>query len=309
MKARILIIALIIALLVAGLGKFQPVNPSVVAETATLASTETEAEALQPYVTNDPYLNKEWALGEAPALTTASAGNEVLIAVLDTGIDEKHKELAGKVVGSVNFSESKTVTDVNGHGTHVAGIIEATVNSSAGGIVPDAHLLDVKVADDDGTVWSSAVAKGIVWAVDNGAEIINLSLFVPTSSPALEQAVDYAWSKGVVVIAGAGNNIKGIAVYPASYPEVIAVAATDTEGHLWAKSNYGDWIDAYAPGVDILSTLPGNGYGYMSGTSMAAAYVSGEAALVFATATDDDGDGFVNDEVAALLKTLLPLPE
>lgn len=325
MKARIIIIALVIAAFLAAslgtsqvLGVFQEQPPAQSAEASaqpavpsagleeSLASIETEAETAQGRAS---YLNEQGATGEFSALPSTPSDAEVLIAVLDTGIDEKHRELNGRVVDSINFSESKVVTDVNGHGTHVAGIIVTTVNSVAAGTNPHVHLLDVKVAEDDGTVWSSTVARGIIWAVDNGAEIINISLYVPTSSPALEEAVGYAWSKGVVVVAGAGNNIKGVPVYPASYPEVIAVAATDAEGRLWEKSNYGDWIDVYAPGVDILSTLPGNGYGYMSGTSMAAAYVSAIAAVVYATATDDDGDGFVNNEVADLLKTLLSLPQ
>lgn len=221
---------------------------------------------------------------------------EVLIAVLDTGIDQQHEDLAGKVVASVNFSDSPTVSDFYGHGTFVAGIIATNAKC---------RLLNVKVADDNGVVLGPSVAKGIVWAVDNGAKVINMSLIVPTPSSALEQAVDYAWSKGVVLVAGAGNT-KSI-VYPAFYPEVIAVAATDSEGELWPMSNSGDWVDAYAPGVEIFSTLPGNNYGYWSGTSMAAAYISAAAASALTTVTDADGDGFVNDEVADLLTTLFAL--
>jgi len=260
---------------------------------------------------NDPYAGKQWYLNEVPVLPGTPTDAEVIIAILDTGIDEKHEDLAGKVVGSINFSESKTVADINGHGSHVAGIIDAAVNNGIGiaGIAPKARLLNVKVADDNGMVWSSTVAKGIIWAVDKGAKVINMSLVTPTPSAALEQAIDYAWSKGVVLVAGAGNNIKSIPIYPASYPEVIAVAATDAEGSLWSKSNYGDWVDAYAPGVEIYSTLPGNKYGYMSGTSMATAYVTAVAALILTTATDANGDGLVNDEVAALLKTLLAMPK
>ena len=246
------------------------------------------------------YYDKHRGFGEVTALLTASTNAEVLIAILDTGIDEKHEDLAGRVIASINFSGSRTASDVNGHGTHVAGIIA--------GIAFNARLMNVKVADDNGVVWSSTVARGIIWAVDNGAKVINMSLVIPTPSPALEQAVDYAWGKGVVLVAGAGNNIKSIPVYPAFYPEVIAVAATDVDGNLWSESNYGDWVDAYAPGVEICSTLPGNNYGYWSGTSMATAYVSAVAASALTTVTDTDGDGFVNDEVSGLLGSILVIP-
>lgn len=179
----------------------------------------------------------------------------------------------------------------------MAGIIVAVTKNGI-------SLLNVKVVEDNGIVWESAVARGITWAVDSGAKVINLSLYVLTPSPALEQAIDYAWGKGAILIAGAGNYIKGVPVYPAYYPRVIAVAATDLEGKLWSASNYGDWVDVYTPGVEIYSTLPGNGYGYLSGTSMATAYASAVAASLLNTATDINGDGFVNDEVTTLLKVL-----
>jgi thermitase len=327
MKAARIIIALITALLFVGLGVPRvslaawletPIQTTAISfdQTGVLegaetsAKTEGEAEILKADAPDATYSDKHWGFGEVTALLTASTDAEVLIAILDTGIDEKHEDLAGKVVASINFSGSQTASDVNGHGTHVAGIIAAITDNSVGvaGIAPNARLLNVKVVDDNGVVWSSTVARGIIWAVDNGAKVINMSLVIPTSSPALEQAIDYAWSKGVVLVASGGNNIKSIPVYPAYYPEVIAVAATDVGGNLWSKSNYGDWVDAYAPGVDIYSTLPGNSYGYQSGTSMAAAYVAAVAALALTTVTDANGDGQVNDEVATLLKTLLALP-
>jgi thermitase len=328
MKAARVIIALVIAIfLTVGLGA-SPIllagSPETSAQTTklyleqpigqTAALEESEASARiieekgtpKAYSSNDPYLSKQWALNEIPALSTNGDNTEVLVAILDTGIDEKHEDLAGRVVASINLTDSQTTSDVNGHGTHVAGIIAAITNNGIGiaSIDPNIRLLNVKVADDNGLVWASNLAKGIVWAVDNGAKVINMSLVIPTSSPNLEQAIHYAWSKGVVLVAGAGNGIKSIPVYPAYYPEVIAVAATDVDGNLWSKSNYGDWVRAYAPGVEIYSTLPGNHYGYQSGTSMATAYVSAEAAAALATVTDTNGDGRVNDEVVALLTTL-----
>jgi len=267
--------------------------------------------ASEAYSTNDPYLSHQWALDRVPALLTNGDSSKVLIAVLDTGIDQNHEDLAGKVVTSVNFSKIQTMADGHGHGTHIAGIIAAATNNGLGiaGIAPNARLLNVKVADDNGIVWSSSVTQGIVWAVDHGANVINMGFFVPATSAALEQAIEYAWSNGTVLVAAAGNDIKSVPIYPAYYPEVIAVGATDVSGHLWSKSNYGEWVDTYAPGVDIYSTFPGNNYGYQSGTSVASAYVSGVAALAFASVTDTNGNGLVNDEVATLLKAVLALPE
>jgi thermitase len=233
------------------------------------------------------------------------------VAVLDTGIDQQHEDLAGKVVGSINFSDSETASDRLGHGTHVAGIIAATAKNGIGiaGAAPNARLLNVKIADDKGMVWASTVAKGIIWAVDNGAKIINMSLAIPAATPALEEAVNYAWSKGVVIIAAAGNTGSSVPTYPASCPNVIAVAATDINGSLWERSNHGDWVSAYAPGAEIYSALPGNSYGYKSGTSMATAYVTAVAALTYSTVTDADGDGLVNDEVTEILKAVFALPQ
>ena len=251
------------------------------------------------------------AFGVLPAQQVATDGPEVLVAILDTGIDQQHEDLVGKIIDATNLTGSPTASDLLGHGTHVAGIIAATVGNGIGadGVAPDSRMLNVKVADDSGMVWPSTIAKGIVWSVDNGAKIINMSLFLPASSSSLEEAVDYAWAEGVVLIAAAGNDMRSIPTYPASYPKVIAVAAMDAGGSLWKGSNYGDWVDAYAPGVKIYSTLPGNEYGYKSGTSMAAAYVSATAASAFATVTDVNGDELLNDEVVAILERTFGGPD
>lgn len=270
----------------------------------TAASVGNKIHALPGNTSYDNYSSEQWALQKMPGLQTRSGGSEILVAVLDTGIDRRHEDLAGKVARSVNFSNSATTFDAIGHGTHIAGIIAAIANNGIGiaGLAPNARLLNVKVADDEGIVWASAAAKGIIWAVDRGAKIINMSLAIPTTTTALEEAVNYAWSRGVVIIAAAGNTGTSVPTYPASCSHVIAVAATDINGSLWEKSNYGDWVSAYAPGVEIYSTLPGNSYGYNSGTSMATAYVTAVATLMLDTVADTDGDGFVNDEITAVLK-------
>lgn len=262
-------------------------------------------------VTNDTHVGRQWALQRIRGLIVEpTEAKEVLVAVLDTGIDDQHEDLAGKVVGSVNLTDSDAVCDRFGHGTHVAGIIAAEVNNGKGiaGAAPNARLLNVKVADDDGHVKASVAARGIIWAVDNGARVINMSLVIPASTPALKEAVDYAWSRGVVIVAAAGNTGSQMPTYPASFPDVVAVGATGMSGDLWEKSNRGDWVDVYAPGTEIFSALPGNGYGYKSGTSMATAYVSAIAARIYSVVTDADGDGLVNDEVAEMLKWVFAMP-
>jgi thermitase len=140
------------------------------------------------------------------------------------------------------------------------------------------------------------IAKGIIWAVEHSAKVINISLCVK-SSPELEEAVDYAWSQGAVIVAAAGNEGKSVPVYPASYTNCLAVAGTTENDSLALLSNHGDWVDVAAPGSDIYSELPQNQYGYKSGTSSAVAHVSGVAALVFTVAEDTNGNGVINDEV------------
>jgi thermitase len=288
----------------------QPIIQSVTLED-TAASARDKGNTLSDYTPNDTYFSKQWAFNRIKGWRFIPDSPEVLVAILDTGIDLQHEDLAGKVVGDANLTDSPTASDLCGHGTHVAGIVAATANNGVGiaGLAPNCRLLCVKVADDSGVVWPSTIAKGIMWAVDNGAKIINMSLVVPTSCPALEEAVNYASGRGVVLIAAAGNGIKSIPVYPAYYQNVIAVAATDSDGELWSKSNYGDWVDVYAPGVDIYSTLPSNSYGYQSGTSMAAAYATAAAALVLDKMADAEGNGCVHDEVSANLRAFFGAAE
>ena len=258
---------------------------------------------------NDPYIVKQWAVPQSSVPPVAAANSQILIAVLDTGIDVNHKDLAGEVVDSVNFTGGRNTDDVNGHGTHVAGIIVAARNNGIGiaGTAPSVKLLNVKVGEDNGVVWPSNVAKGIIWATDRGAKIINISLTVPSRYQPLEEAINYAWSHGVVLVAAAGNHVKAT-TYPAAYSNVIAVAATTPDGKVWTESNDGEFVDAYAPGVSIVSTLPGTKYGEQSGSSMATAYVSAIAAQLINQTTDTDSDGKINDEIEGLLKTRFSKP-
>ncbi|MCK4722536.1 MAG: S8 family serine peptidase, partial [Dehalococcoidia bacterium] len=197
------------------------------------------------------------------------------------------------------FTQSPTVDDLNGHGTHIAGIIGAIANNGIGidGLAYNCSLLNVKVANDKGLCDAATVAEGIVWAVDNGAKVINLSLTFTKPDQALEDAVDYAWSKGAILVGAAGNDGGSTPIYPAYYANCLAVTATNSDDLLVQLAKYGDWVDVAAPGANIYSTLPNNSYGYKSGTSMATACAAGMAGLLFDVVPDANGNGRLNDEV------------
>jgi len=257
---------------------------------------------------DDPYFGLQWGLTKveaSQAWEVTKGSGSINIAILDTGVDLDHPDLANKLISNINFSNSATTDDVYGHGTHVAGIAAAMTNNGVGvaGLGYTATIMNVKVLSDAGAGAYSWIASGIVWAADNGAEIINMSLGGSSNSSTLEDAIDYAWSKGVVVVAAAGNNGNTSPMYPAYYTNCIAVAATDANDAKASWSNYGGWVDVAAPGASIYSTLKDNGYGYKSGTSMASPHVAGLAALVFTTVSDANGDGKLNDEVRSRIET------
>lgn len=228
----------------------------------------------------------------------------VLVAVVDTGVDYTHPDLQGKVVKGYDFvNNDADPADDNGHGTHVAGIIAAATNNGVGvaSIGFNTRVLAVKVLDANGSGYYSTVAKGITYAADHGARIINLSLRGTVSSSILQDAVNYAWNKGVLVVAAAGNDGSNAPAYPAAYPHVLAVAATDWNDTRWSLSNYGDYIDVSAPGVGIISTdwVGAVGlYASRSGTSMAAPHVAAVAALALAV-----NPNLTNADLETLIKT------
>jgi thermitase len=256
---------------------------------------------------DDSYFTAQWNMQKvrAPGAWDVTTGSpNVIIAILDTGVDLDHPDLANKIVSNINFSDSPTVDDVYGHGTHVAGIAAATTNNGVGvvGLGYSATIMNVKVLGDTGSGFYSWIASGIIWAADNGADVISMSLGGSSASSILEDAINYAWSKGVVVVAAAGNNGNMVPVYPAYYANCIAVAATDASDARPLWSNYGDWVDVAAPGSGILSTFKNDNYVYMSGTSMATPHVAGLAALVFTTVSDTNGDGKLDDEVRSRIE-------
>lgn len=255
---------------------------------------------------------RQWALDRLAAEQVWagwSSGAGSVVAVVDTGVDGSHPDLAGQltasgadfVTGAVGVSGGGQV-DPNGHGTHVAGVIAAVRGNSVGvaGLAPAAKIMPLRVLDADGSGWSSHIAKAIIYATDRGADVVNLSLGGPTEDPTTTVAANYAMTKGVPVIAAAGNEraTGNAPSFPAAVPGVIAVASTDVDDSSSAFSNTGTYVDVAAPGGRIISTVPA-GYAYMSGTSMATPHVAAIAALAV-----DVTDGAMTSEQLASALTI-----
>jgi thermitase len=268
---------------------YSPVYHMTSTDNSDSSSYEPSPQAT--YSLDDSYLTERWGITkiEAPQAWQITRGDQsIIVAVLDTGINKNNQDLAEKVMVDVNLTNSRTSDDLYGHGTHMAGTIAS--------IAPECSLMNVKVADDMGRCEPSVVARGIIWAVDHGAKVINISLAMQ-ASPDLIEAVNYAWDQGAIIIAAAGNKGGSEPSYPAYYVNCLAVAGTNENNYLALLSNHGDWVDVAAPGFNIYSELPQNQYGYKTGTSSAGAHVSGVAALAFSVAEDSNNNGTVNDEV------------
>jgi thermitase len=278
------------------------------------------------YTPNDPDFVNQTNLTDmqVPQAWDVSRGHGIVVAVIDTGMDFTHPELISNLwanpgemgtdangndkssngidddadgfiddVFGWNFIDNNNdFTDLNGHGTHSAGIIAASMNNSFGiaGVAPEARIMPLKVLDSTGHGTYAQVAQAIIYAVDHGAQVINLGFGGQADSQALRDATDYAYDHGVVVVAAAGNGGSDTLFYPAANPNVIAVEALDPALNLTSFSAYGYTYSVGAPGVGIYSTLPGGEFGHMSGTSMAAAEVSGVAALLLTQSQFDTVD-------------------
>ena len=266
---------------------------------------------------NDPGFSQQsnlWSIQVPETWDALPSMQEVLVAVIDSGVDVAHTDLvnsiwqnAGEVGMDTAGADKKSngidddgngyvddwqgwnmvagnnnVSDDQGHGTHLAGIIAAGVNNSIGiaGVAPNARILPIKILDNNGVGTYAQAAEGIIYATDMGVRIINLGFGGTGSSDLLQNAVDYALAHNVLVVAAGGNSGNATTYYPAGYPSVIAVSAVD-DSMSWATfSSSGGHISLSAPGIGIYSTVPGDTYSTFSGTSMSSAQVSGVAALL-----------------------------
>jgi len=280
---------------------------------------------------DDPSFDQQWSLlqiGLPDAWEVTTGSPDILIAIVDSGIQLDHPDLADKIwtnpgeipgnhldddgngkvddlhgwryyhqYTNLGFvpAEDANVRDDFGHGTHVAGIAAASTNNQIGisGISWGSHILPVKVLDEWGSGWYSDIAAGIIYAADNGAQIINLSLGGEQPSDLLSSAVDYAHNHGALVIAATGNSGEAV-LYPAAYDPVLAVSATDENDLRPAFSNFGPQVDLAAPGTNIYSTWYRTNYLTKSGTSMATPHVSGAAALLWSLKPNLDADAIAN---------------
>jgi subtilisin family serine protease len=302
-------------------------------------------------IPNDPFLSSSGTWGQpyqdlwglfavnAPAAWDTAQGDGVVVAVIDTGVDYNHPDLADNIWTNPNeiagnffdddgngfiddfhgwnfFNNTNDPLDDNGHGTHVAGTIAAEGNNGIGaiGVAWHAKIMPLKGFDSSGTGFDFTLAPAIMYAANNGADVINASwdaisnLQVFGNSQTIEEAIQYAASLGVVFVASAGNSSQdAMNFFPANSPEAITVASSDPFGNFSFFSNFGPKIDVIAPGEDILSTQAANtfqgqpvidGYTRMTGTSMAAAHVSGVVALILS-----QNPGYSPDIVRTVLRS------
>ena len=269
------------------------------------------------YTSEDPYnINgQQWGITVTEMVYAWKMVNtekikDIVIAVIDTGVDYNHPDLAesivkknGRVLGYDYVNVDNDPFDDNGHGTHVAGIAAAVKDNGEGiaGVASGAKIMPVKVLDVNGLGWSDHIADGIIYAVQNGADIINLSVGVTADEPYLHESIRYARSQGIVVIAACGGGSQTFS-YPSEYPEVIAVGATDQNNELCEFSGLNP--DLVAPGNRIISTYPieidvqdgiQDGYTFYNGTSMSAPFASGLAAIILSSAKEVQYGKYLKD--------------
>ncbi len=238
---------------------------------------------------NDPRLSQQYAMPKTKAIEgwdQMRGAPDIVIAIVDTGVSKDHEDLAAKLLPGYDFvNDDNDPDDDQGHGTHCAGIAAAITNNGIGiaGMAPNCSIMPVKVLDEFGFGNTQGIADGITFAANNGAHVISLSLGGGGASDAMRDACTYAITRGAIPIAAAGNHGTTQMIYPAGFPNVMAVTNTDQNDNRNFNSAYGDWVDVAAPGTNIMSTLPGNSYGYNTGTSMACPYVAGLAGLIKST--------------------------
>jgi len=236
---------------------------------------------------NDPKWTNQWGPAKIEAniaWDTQKGDSAILVAVVDTGICYSHPDLVASYIplGYDWVNDDSNPVDDHGHGTHCAGIIAAAINNSLGiSGIAQARIMAEKGFSSNGIGYEDDLANAIIHATDQGANIISCSWGGNTESQLIHDAIEYATNAGALVIAAAGNTGTNEKHYPAAYPEVIAVTATNKKDKPASFTTYGNWVDLAAPGTSIYSTFPQDGYRSLSGTSMACPHVAGVAALVW----------------------------
>lgn len=265
-------------------------NAQDLEETAETLRQNGQVEFVEPNIElqgssipTDSYFTSQWGVKKINlpnAWDDTKGETSVSVAVLDMGVDINHPEFKGRIINPYDVLTGKKTLIGKSHGTHVAGIIGAAMdNKGVVGVAPNVSILPVNLFQNS-EVKVFNLINGIHYAVDKGADIINLSLYTPYYSATIDSAIEYAHSKGVIVVGAVGNDGKAISAYPAANEHVIAVSATNKNDSIATYSNRGNYVDISAPGTDILSTDIDGTYVTMSGTSMATPFVSGVAALI-----------------------------
>lgn len=246
---------------------------------------ERDFKARAALLPNDPGYGSQWYLPQvsAPAawdLTTGSAS--VPIALIDSGVDPTHPDLASRIAPGWSFlTGTANTADVEGHGTATAGMLAVTDNSGGiSGVNWKSPIVPLVVLDSTGYASYYNIANAITYAADHGIRVISISIAGSSASSTLQSAIDYAWNHGSIVIAAAGNSSTSAPYYPAACNHVVAVSATDSADALASFSNYGSYIDIAAPGTMINTTTNGGGYGYWQGTSFSAPIVAAVTGLI-----------------------------
>lgn len=256
---------------------------------------EVDGNVVVQVVPNDPNYSSQWYLPKisAPGGWDISNGMpNVIVAMIDSGLNPSDPEFSPKLVPGWNFvSGNSTIVDNNGHGsaTTLAAAAATNNNYNAAGVAWNNQIMPLVVCDSSGSCSWSKVASAITWAADHGAKVINMSLGGTSDSSAMQSAVNYAWSKGLVIVAAACNYATSNPCYPAAEQNVVAVSATDSNNNLASFSNYGSYIDVAAPGVSI------NGW---SGTSFSSPIAAGVAALIFSA-----NPALTNSQVVSLMES------
>ena len=219
----------------------------------------------------------------APLEWDETMGRDIRVGVIDTGVDFTHVDLKDRLAEYINFSDEHTLDDLSGHGTHVCGILAASLNGvGVVGVAPEAELYVAKAFKKDGSGDDKAIADSLEWLIKKDVQIINMSFASEMPSDMIYNKIKKANDKGIVLIAAAGNdaNSKDSIGYPAKWKEVIAVTAVDFDKKFAEFSSFGKEAQLAAAGKEIYSTFPKNSYGVLSGTSMSAPLISGAAALL-----------------------------